>query len=403
MKYYFLFISMVSGLLMADQGLAADQKDWPQFRGANQDGISKDSQWNPQALNGGGKIAWKTNVGAGYASVAVAGDKVYTIGNKDNQDTVYALSIKDGSSIWQHSYPCASGGGYPGPRATPATDGKRVYTLSREGHLFCLNADTGAVQWQKNLITDFKAGNLKWGLSASPVIHGNMLLLNACEYGIVLNRMTGEKIWASPAGIGGYAAPVSYIAGKTECLAIFGSKALYGVELNTGKKLWSSDWETSYDVNAADPIPLNGNIFISSGYGKGACVLEVTGTQPKNVWTSKVMRNHFSSCVLINGYLYGIDGNTGNGSLKCIEFATGIEKWAQNLGFGSLTAAGDQLVVLNEKGELFIVKVSPTAFEQVASAGKILEKICWTAPVICRGLIFCRNDKGDLVVLDVSK
>jgi len=403
MKQNFLLEALVLGIFAAGQGLAVDQKDWPQFRGANQDGISKDSQWNPQALNSGGKIAWKTNVGTGYAGVAVAGDKVYTIGNKDNKDTVYALSIKDGSSLWQYSYPCASGGGYPGPRATPATDGKLVYTLSREGHLFCLNADTGAVQWNNNLITDFKAGNLKWGLSASPVINGNMLLINACEYGIVLNRMTGEKVWASPGGIGGYAAPVLYTAGNKECLAVFGEKALFGVELNTGKKLWSRDWETSYDVNAADPIPLNGKIFISSGYGKGASVIDVTGTQPTNVWTSKVMRNHFSSCVLINGYLYGIDGNVGNGSLKCIDFATGTEKWAQNLGFGSLTAAGDRLVVLNEKGELFVAKASPTAFEQVAAAGKILDKTCWTAPVLCRGLIFCRNDKGDLVVLDVSK
>jgi hypothetical protein len=115
------------------------------------------------------------------------------------------------------------------------------------------------------------------------------------------------------------------------------------------------------------------------------------------------MRNQFSSCVLLNGFLYGIDGNTGNGTLKCIDFATGAEKWAHNLGFGSLTAAGDRLIVLNDKGELFVVKATPTAFEQLATAGKILEKTCWTAPILCRDRIFCRNDKGDIVVLDVSK
>lgn len=392
----------LSLFVLANQGLAAVQKDWPQFRGSNQDGISTDTPWNPQALTGGGKLAWKTNVGAGYAGVAISGNKVFTMGNKDNKDTVFALNLKDGAPLWQYSYPC-SGGGYPGPRATPATDGKLVYTLGREGQLFCLNADTGAVQWQKNLIAVYKAGNPKWGLSASPVIKGDKLLLNACEYGIVLNRMTGETIWASPAGIGGYAAPVVYTVGTTECLAVFGEKALYGVELNTGKKLWSSAWSTSYDVNAADPIPHDGKIFISSGYDKGATVLDITGAEPKIIWNSKIMRNHFSSCVLINGHLYGIDGNAGNGSLKCIDFATGVEKWAHNLGFGSLTADGDRLVVLNEKGELFVAKASPTSFELVASAGKILEKTCWTVPVLCRGMIFCRNDKGDLVVLDVSK
>lgn len=405
MKHYITSIGvtgMMLSVLIAGQSWSADQKDWQQFRGPNQDGTSKDTQWDPQSLSNGGKVAWKTNVGAGYAGVAVSGDKVFTMGNKNNQDIVYALRIKDGTSLWQHTYPCAAGG-YPGPRATPATDGKLVYTLSREGHLFCLNAESGAVQWQKNLIIEFKAGNLKWGLSASPVIKGDKLLINACEYGIVLNRMTGATIWASPAGIGGYAAPVVYSAGKTECLAVFGEKALYGVELNTGKKLWSKDWETSYDVNAADPIPLDGKIFISSGYGKGATVLDIKGAAPLSVWTSTIMRNHFSSCVLINGFLYGIDGNAGNGSLKCIEFATGTEKWAHNLGFGSLTAAGDRLIILNEKGELFIVKASPTGFEQIASAGKVLDKTCWTMPVLCRGLIFCRNDKGDITVLDVSK
>lgn len=402
----FILLSGVAGitlcLVSTGQVLGASQSDWSQFRGPNQDGISTESHWNPQALTNGGQVLWKANVGAGYSSVAISGDKLFTMGNKDNKDIVSALNIKDGAVLWQHSYACPSGG-YPGPRATPATDGKWVYTLSREGDLFCLNADTGAVQWQKNLTKDFQAANVQWGFSASPVIKSNMLLLNACEYGIGLNRMTGEKVWASPAGTGGYAAPVLYQAGKTECLAMFGAKALYGVELNTGKKRWASSWTTSYDVNAADPIPLDGKIFISSGYGKGATVVDISGAEPHNVWTSTVMRNHFSSCVLLNGFLYGIDGNAGNGSLKCIDFATGTEKWANNLGFGSLTAAGDKLIVLNEKGELAIVKASPAAFELVASAGKILEKTCWTSPVLFHGMIFCRNDKGDIVALNVSK
>jgi outer membrane protein assembly factor BamB len=402
MKQYLILTSLVFGLLIAEQGMTANPTDWPQFRGANQDGIAQESQWNPQALANGGKIAWKANLGAGYSGVAISGNRVFTMGNKANKDIVYALNITDGAILWQHAYPCDAGS-YAGPRATPATDGKLVYTLGRDGQLFCLNAESGAVKWQKNLITDFQANNLEWGFSASPVIKDHMLLLNAGEHGLVLDRMTGEKIWASPAGVGGYAAPISFKANNTDCLAIFGAKALYGVELKTGKKLWSSKWETSYDVNAADPIPMNDKIFISSGYGKGATVLDISGAKPKAVWTSTIMRNHFSSCVLINGYLYGIDGNTGGGSLKCIDFATGAEKWNHNTGFGSLCAAGDRLVVLNEKGELSAIKASPTAFEQVATAGKILDKTCWTAPVFCRGMIFCRNDKGTLVVLDVSK
>lgn len=395
-------VRMIVGVSLVSTALATDKKDWPQFRGPNRDGIGREATWNPQALTNGGIVAWRAQVGNGYSSVVVAGNKAFTLGNKNNQDTLYALNLQDGRVIWQHSYPC-NAGSYPGPRATPATDGTLVYTFSREGDVFCLDAVTGAIKWQQNVTREFKAKNLGWGFSASPVIKGDTLLLNACEHGLALNRLTGAKIWASPAGTGGYAAPLPYTLGGKECLAIFGAKALHGVDLHTGEKLWSIPWETSYDVNAADPIYHNGKIFISSGYGKGATVVDITGTTPRQVWTSTLMRNQFSSCVLIDGHLYGIDGNTGSGSLKCIDFATGTEKWTHNLGFGSLTAAGDRLIVLNDKGDLFVIKAAPTSFEQLASAEKVLPKTCWTTPVLCRGLIFCRNDKGDMVALDVRK
>ena len=386
---------------MAEYLPAAESFDWPQFRGPNHDGISRETTWNPKALSGEPKIAWKANVGQGWSSVSVCGDKLFTTGNVEDNDIVYALSVKDGKEVWRYSYACQAGN-HAGPRSTPTTDGKVVYTLSRAGHLFCLSAADGKVIWQKSVLSELGAVNTMYGLAGSPVIYGDMLLLNVGETGVALDRMSGSTIWASR-GKGGYSTPVVFKNGDKDCVALFSSKGLRLVEPETGKRLASSDWETHHDCNAADPIHLNGKIFISSGYDTGCALIDVSGDQPQTVWQHKDMRNHFSSCVLVNGSLYGIDGNAGKGSLKCIDFDSGKERWCKDLGFGGLMAVAEELIMLNESGDLFIVKASPAGFVEVASAKGILGKTCWTAPVLCRGIIYCRNNKGDIVAVDVRK
>ncbi len=402
MRFTIMMAIGLAGWIVAGNAQGAEVYDWPQFRGANRDGISKETQWNPLALQGGVKILWKAEVGEGYSAVSIKGDRLFTVGNKDKADTLYALSLKDGKEIWSYSYPCEAGS-YPGPRATPATDGKLVYSMSREGLLLCLDAGTGGVKWKKDLMKEFGAKNLTWGFSGSPVIKGDKVLVNAGEYGVVLNRNTGAKVWASPPGKGGYAAPVEFSVGGKECLALFGAKALYGVDLETGNKLWSFPWKTAHDINAADPIVSDGRMFISSGYNNAGTVLDITGPTPREVWKNKAMKNQFSSCVLIDGYLYGFDGNVGSGSLKCIDIKTGDEKWSQKIGFGSLSAAGNHLIALNENGDLFILKASPDKYEEVSSARTVLGKTCWTAPVLCRGVLYCRNRRGTLVALNLGK
>jgi len=394
--------AMLMSAVFAGSVFAAESVDWPQFRGPNRDGISKENSWNPKALAGGLKIAWKTNVGEGWSSVSVCGDKLFTMGNVNDEDVIYALNVKDGKEVWRHSYACKAGD-HPGPRATPVTDGKTVYALSRAGDLFCLNIADGKVIWQKNVLTETGAQNITWSLSGSPVIYGDMLLINVGESGGAFDRKTGTKIWGSK-GKGGYSTPVIFKKGTVDLVALFGEKGLCIVEAKTGKKLLFVGWETKYDVNAADPVPFKAKIFISSGYERGASLVDIAGAEPKNLWENKEMRNHFSSCVLIDGYLYGVDGNTGRpGSLRCMEFETGRVKWSQGLGFGGLTVAGDNIIMLNENGDLFISKLSPAGYEEFSSARGILSKLCWTAPVFCRGTIYCRNSKGDIVAIDVSK
>jgi outer membrane protein assembly factor BamB len=396
-----IVVGMIICLFVVNGTRAVDNFDWPQFRGPDRNGISKETAWNPGALSGGAKVAWKVNVGQGWSSVSICGDKLFTLGNVNDQDIVYALNVKDGKEIWRHIYPCRAGN-YPGPRSTPATDGRVVYSISRDGEVSCLNIQDGKEIWKKNVLSAAGAENINWGIAGSPVIYGEMLICGAGDAGVAVNRKTGEKIWSS-SGQSGYATPVVFQHGDKDLVTVFGGKGLSVVEAKTGKKMNFTSWETKYDVNAADPIPFNGKIFISSGYGRGCALIDVSSTQSKIIWEHTGMRNHFSSCVLINGDLYGIDGNTGSGMLKCMDVSTGNEKWGKNLGFGGLMAADNKLIVLNEGGDLFIVKASPAGFEEISSAKDVLDKTCWTAPVLCRGTIFCRNNKGDIVAVDVSK
>ena len=184
---------------------------------------------------------------------------------------------------------------------------------------------------------------------------------------------------------------------------MFVAKAVVGVELQTGKELWRYPWKTDYDVNAADPIIIEGGqVFISSGYKRGCALLKISDRQASVVWENKAMRNHVNSCVLVNGFLYGVDDDMDKAPLlRCIELATGDVKWTyKDFTCGALMAADGKLIAQGTKGELMIVEASPTACKVLAKA-QILGGRCWTTPVLSNGRIHCRNSKGDLVCLDV--
>ena len=131
-----------------------------------------------------------------------------------------------------------------------------------------------------------------------------------------------------------------------------------------GKKLWGYPWKTKYGVNSADPILLGDKVFISSGYDRGCALLKVDGTKVTKIWENKNMCNHFNACVLIDGYLYGFSGNTGRGTLRCLEMATGEMKWEEKSfgGFGALQAIGKNLLIISNQGELVVADSNPETF-----------------------------------------
>ena len=197
--------------------------------------------------------------------------------------------------------------------------------------------------------------------------------------------------------------PVPVKVGSKSWVLLSTGRSYLGVDPKTGKEAWSVRWSTEHGANIADPIVKGSGLFISSGYNKGASVHKLGSRTPSEVWSSKVMRNHMNSCVLIGDYLYGVDGNAGRAVLKCIALATGKEQWSErSVGAGSLTAADGKLIVLSERGELMVAPASPKGFNPTARAS-VLSGKCWTVPVLANGKIYCRNAPGDMVCVDVSE
>ncbi|OVE77342.1 hypothetical protein BVX99_02830, partial [bacterium F16] len=274
--------------------------------------------------------------------------------------------------------------------------GDSVYSLSREGLALCLDAKKGAVKWSCNLITDFGVTNLKWGLSSTPLVVAGSVIYNAGEYGIALDAKTGKKRWGKR-GLGSYSVPVVY---KTSVI-MFAQKYATAVDIQTGKEIWSYPWSTKYDVNAADPVVAGDMILLSSGYGAGAVMLDVSTGTPRKLWQNKALKAHFSTPVYLNDAIFGVDGQAGRGNVVCLG-RDGSVKWSEKTGFASLMAADDKLIILTERGKLIVAEASPSRFQKIAEIDTGLGKTCWTQPVLSNGIIFCRNDKGKLLAIDVS-
>ena len=256
-----------------------------------------------------------------------------------------------------------------------------------------------------DLFTELGFGIGTWGLTGSPLVYGDLLILNAGTHGTAVKKSTGETVWSSGGGNNGYATPVPFEVDGENLLAIFSADGLHAVEPETGKLAWTHPWETSYEVNAPEPVVLGrGRLFISSGYGRGGAVLKVSRGGAEVDWENTNIRTQFNPAVLIGGYLYGIDGNTSDGrsaTLKCIDPKSGAVKWSEATGFGGVAAVGDTLVVLNESGELITGKASPDGFKELARTQAIAKK-CWTIPTIAAGKLLVRNQAGTLVCFDLS-
>jgi outer membrane protein assembly factor BamB len=380
--------------------------DWPNFRGPNWNGISTETRWDSAALGRDLRaeppnIEWVVEVGKGYTSVAVRGRTLYTIGNDRDVDTVYCIDSRSGSVRWEYSYDCRQGN-YPGPRATPTIDGDRLYTVSQVGDVFCFDASAGTVIWQRHLVDDFDLRPPAWGFAGSARIDGNLVILNAGKHGIALDKEDGGLVWSGGPGQAAYATPVVFDHDGTRLAAIFAGPGLYVVDVETGDEVAFYRWRTQQGINVADPVIHGDSIFISSAYNVGGALLRFTGNRLVEVWSNQEMHNHFSSCVYLDGYLYGFDHdqNRRYGYLKCLEWDTGRVVWEERLGVGSITVADGKMITLTGSGQIRIVPATPAGYA-VLSEAALPRSIYWTAPVLADGRLYVRNLKGDLFCIEM--
>lgn len=396
---------LCAGIIGGMAGLPlANALDWPQFRGPGRDGVSREIGLLKTWPANGPRQLWRVPLGDGFSGISVAGGRLFTLYAKGKDELAVAHDTATGREIWRvridDKYESDMGGG---PRATPTVDGNLVYALSANGQLHALDTATGRRVWARDLKRDFGAKLPQWGVSTSPLVEGNLLLLDvggsSGKSAAALDKKTGKTVWTSQSDQPGYSAPVAITVGGVRQVLFFTGTALTALTPADGKLLWRVPWRTDYDVNAATPIFVAPDkVFISSGYDTGAALLRVKPNGPPDeVWRSRGMKNQFSSSVLHGGHLYGFD----NKVLKAMEAATGKDKWRQSgLGHGSLIYADGHLIVLSESGQLTLVEASPAGYSEKAKA-EVLSGKCWTAPTLANGRLYVRNE-SEMVALEMA-
>ena len=396
-------LCLLSGALILTSGA-----DWPQWRGANQDGISQETGLAESWPEGGPKVLWRVPLAGGFSSVAVADGAAYTMTGSEEGEFVVAIDPEKGSVLWKTRigdlFVDEEYGS--GPRATPTIDEGRVYALGGTGALACLDAKSGELQWGFNVVEKFETENAEFGASASPVVVGEKLIVVAGKSDgkslVCLNKVSGETIWTALNDKAGYATPLVTSVGDVALLAVFTAEGLVGVGLDDGKEFWRHPWTTTMDQQVATPIVDDGKVFISTRNSTGSALFQLSldGNTPKAelVWESRDMKNYLSTCVLIDGYLYGFNATR----LTCMDVETGDAQWRES-GFnkGSLIAVGDRLIILGERGKLALVEASPKEYREISSF-ELFDTLTWIVPTLSDGRLYVRNET-ELVCLDVKK
>jgi outer membrane protein assembly factor BamB len=338
------------------------------------------------------------------------------MGRKKKETIVFCFDAGTGREIWHYSFALES---IEEPLSTPTTEGECIYALNYSGILVCLKIKNGKVQWVKDLVKEDKVVRPLYGFSGSPIVEGKLVIVNVNSYGIALEKTTGKVVWSSPPvdwkgsvnGTGSeYATPVIYTQSDKRRAVVFSGNGFYSIDLVNGTPNWFHEWPMG--THAADPIVFDKKVFISSFEAGdiGCALLDISTEKPKVLWRNKNMSSHFSTCVLIEGYLYGCHGRAGYGAgvLRCVDAKSGKIMWEKDLGKPvCVSAASDKLILLRTDGLLTVADASPQAYREFSSAQIIEgEKVFgqwWTTPVLCNGRIYCRNGAGILMCVDVMK
>ena len=340
--------------------------EWFQWRGPNRDGRSAETgllqSWPAQ----GPPLAWRaTGAGIGYSSFAASGGRLYTLGGRSRREYVIAFDAATGKKVWETPIGSLfSNDRGDGPRGTPTIDGDRLYALGGSGDLVSLELKSGKPVWSKNLLRDFGGHNISWGLSESPLVVSDRVLVQAGGPNasiVALNKTNGAVLWRQHSDEAGYASAVLATVGGTQQAVFFTAERALGVSIRDGRALWSYDKVANRTANIATPIVAANRVFVSSDYGTGAALLELTPSGAREVYFTRDMRNHHSTSVLIGEYLYGFSGSI----LTAMRLADGTVAWRdRSVGKGSLVYADQRLYLYSENGVVGLAEATPAGYRE---------------------------------------
>jgi len=387
---------------------AAGATDWPQFRGPNRDGVSKETGLLTGWPVKGPEVSWRKKLGRGYSGISVVGDRLYTLFANGDGEFAVCLEAPSGKEVWRFRMDATFRNDFgDGPRSTPTVFEGIVYVLSAKGKLHALQAKDGEAVWTRDLKEAYGAEPPEWGVATSPLVEGKLLIVDvggsAGRSVVAFDRKTGDEIWTSQKDKAGYSAPLAITVGGLRQVLLFTATQFVSLSPDDGSLLWKQPWKTSYDVNAATPVFVPPDkVFVSTAYDVGAALyrIDVKNGQAsiEELWKGRQMRNKFSSSIYLDGQIYGFDEKT----LKCIDAATGDLRWqTRGLGHGSLLYADGQLIVLSEEGELILVAATPERYVERART-RVFDGRSWTVPTLAGGRLFLR-DANEIVALGVSE
>jgi outer membrane protein assembly factor BamB len=386
--------------------------DWPQLLGPERNGVYRGvalaDTWGSQ----GPRVVWRKQVGAGFAGPAVVQGHVIVFHRVGNEEVVESLDAQTGTTQWRYAYPTAYRDDFgfdEGPRAVPVVSGGVVYTYGAEGQLHAIDLAKGTRIWSEDAMRRFKVPKGFFGAAGSPLVEEGRVLANVGgpEAGIVaFEAKSGKMLWTATSDQASYSSPVGATIGGRR-LAIFLTRAgLVGLDPATGRVQFQRPWRAriAASVNAATPLVIGDLLFISAEYGPGAGLFRIEGSMLAELWSSNdVLTNHYATSVHHAGYLYGFHGRQEFGqSFRAVELRTGKVRWNQDRFLaGTVTLAGDRLVILRERGELVLAPASPEAFKPLARA-QILPGTVRAYPALSDGFLYARNE-NTLIRLDLRK
>lgn len=418
---------------------AAD--DWPQWLGLKRDSVWRETGALTHFPEGGAKILWRVPIAGGYTGPAVAAGRVFVTdyvreggdgANDPNaradlkgKERVLCFDAATGRQLWVHEYDCPYSISYPsGPRATPAVDGNRLYSLGAEGNLLCLETSDGQVVWQRDLKRDFQAPTPIWGFCSHPLVDGDRLFLLCGGPGsvvIALDKHKGKEIWrALSAPDAGYSPPMLIEAGGRRQLIAWDPLKLTGLDPDSGKLFWSVNLEPDYGMSIVAPRRSGEYLFAAGIKNKGVCLqLESNKPAVEELWRvggSRGIGPVDSPVVPVGDVMYGVDRE---GELTAFELRTGRRLWQTyaattgdrraNSASAFIVQNGDHFYVMNDQGELIVARLSPEKYEELSRA-KILEptneafgrRVVWSHPAFSGRRMFARNDK-ELVCVSLEE